>query len=58
MQINSGDAAAEKALSGAELGNGYLTKVTGIWASLTTLVATEPRNRLPGLPRPRVPITI
>jgi hypothetical protein len=58
MQINSGDAIAKEALPGAELGNGYFTKVTGTWASLTTLVATEPRNRLPRLPRPRVPMTI
>src|SRR5271165_2747134 len=50
-----GDAVAGKALPGVELGNGYFTKVSGTWASLTTLVATEPRNRLP---RPRVPMTI
>jgi hypothetical protein len=53
-----GDAVAGKALPGAELGNGYFTKVSGTWASLTTLVATEPRNRLPRPPRPRVPMTI
>ena len=45
MQINSGDAVAEEALPGAELGNGYFTKVTASWASLTVLVPTEPRNR-------------
>ena len=51
MQINSAMWVAGKALPGAELGNGYFTKVTGTRASLTTLVATEPRKRLPRLPR-------
>jgi len=36
----------------------YLTSVTGICDRWITLVATEPRMRLPTVPMPRVPMMI